>query len=71
MISVTYKTEEWNKITTATLNTNILAKLKAFTFSKVHKKFNPLPVLMYQNVLDLNVACRAKRTGTYINLTAH
>jgi hypothetical protein len=27
--------------------------------------FNPLPALMYQNVLDLNVACRAKRTQTY------
>jgi hypothetical protein len=23
---------------------------------------NPLPALTYQNVLDLNVACRAKRT---------
>jgi hypothetical protein len=27
--------------------------------------FNPLPALMYQNVLDLNVTCRAKRTQTY------
>jgi hypothetical protein len=26
---------------------------------------NPLPALMYQNVLDLNVACRAKRTPMY------
>jgi hypothetical protein len=26
---------------------------------------NPLPALTYQNVLDLNVACRAKRTQTY------
>jgi hypothetical protein len=23
---------------------------------------------MYQNILDLNVACRAKRTGPYMNL---
>jgi hypothetical protein len=27
--------------------------------------FNPLLALTYQNVLDLNVACRAKRTQTY------
>jgi hypothetical protein len=33
--------------------------------------FNPLPALTYQNVLDLNVACWAKRTGTYVNLNAH
>jgi hypothetical protein len=33
--------------------------------------FNPLPALMYHNVLDLHVACRAKRTGMYINLNAH
>jgi hypothetical protein len=26
---------------------------------------NPLPALTYQNVLDLNVACRPKRTQTY------
>jgi hypothetical protein len=26
---------------------------------------NPLPALKYQNVLDLNVAYRAKRTQTY------
>jgi hypothetical protein len=71
MISVTYKTEEWNKITTAALNTNTLAKLKAFTFSKVHNNFNPLPALTYQDVLDLNVTCRAKRTGMYVNLNAH
>jgi hypothetical protein len=32
---------------------------------------NPLPVLMYQNVLDLNVACWAKRTGMYVNLNVH
>jgi hypothetical protein len=31
-----------------------------------HKgKVNPLPALMYQNVLDLNVACQAKCTQTY------
>jgi hypothetical protein len=29
------------------------------------KIINPLPTLTYQNVLDLNVACRAKRTQTY------
>jgi hypothetical protein len=28
-------------------------------------QINPLPALMYQNVLDLNVACRAKHTQTY------
>jgi hypothetical protein len=28
-------------------------------------KINPSPALTYQNVLDLNVACRAKRTQTY------
>jgi hypothetical protein len=27
--------------------------------------FNPLPALTYQNVLDLNVSCQAKRTQTY------
>jgi hypothetical protein len=27
--------------------------------------FNPMPALTYQNVLDLNVACRAKRNQTY------
>jgi hypothetical protein len=26
---------------------------------------NPLPALTYQNVLDLNVACRTKCTQTY------
>jgi hypothetical protein len=26
---------------------------------------NPLPALMYQNVLDLNVACQAERAQTY------
>jgi hypothetical protein len=26
---------------------------------------NPFPALTYQNVLDLNVACQAKRTQTY------
>jgi hypothetical protein len=26
---------------------------------------NPLTALMYQNVLDLNVACLAKHTQTY------
>jgi hypothetical protein len=31
----------------------------------VHPLFNPLPALTYQNVLDLNVARRAKRTQTY------
>jgi hypothetical protein len=30
-----------------------------------HLSINPLPALMYQNVLDLNDACRAKRTQTY------
>jgi hypothetical protein len=28
-------------------------------------QFNPLPALTYQNILDINVACRAKRTQTY------
>jgi hypothetical protein len=28
----------------------------------IHIIINPLPALMYQNVLDLNVACQAKRT---------
>jgi hypothetical protein len=27
--------------------------------------FNPLPAVTYQNILDLNVACRAKRTQMY------
>jgi len=27
--------------------------------------FNPLPALTYQTVLDLNAACRSKRTETY------
>jgi hypothetical protein len=27
------------------------------------EKVNPLPALTYQNILDLNVACRSKRTG--------
>jgi hypothetical protein len=31
----------------------------------VMKLINPLLALTYQNVLDLNVACRAKRTQTY------
>ena len=40
MISVTYKTDEWNKVTTAVLNTYTLARLKTFTFYKVHNNFN-------------------------------
>jgi len=28
-------------------------------------QFNPLPALTYQTVLDLNAACRSKRTETY------
>jgi hypothetical protein len=29
------------------------------------EQINPLLALTYQNVLDLNVTCRAKRTQTY------
>jgi hypothetical protein len=39
--------------------------------SPLQNLFNPLPALMYQNVLDLNVACQAKHTDTYVNLNAH
>ena len=28
-------------------------------------EFNPLPALTYQSVLDLNAACRSKRTEAY------
>jgi hypothetical protein len=39
------------------------------TWNKLYRsfyiQFNPLLALTYQNVLDLNVACRAKRTQTY------
>jgi hypothetical protein len=34
-------------------------------FNKRRKHINPLLAVMYQNVLDLNVACWAKRTRTY------
>ena len=30
-----------------------------------HFDFNPLPALTYQTVLDLNAACRSKRTEAY------
>jgi hypothetical protein len=35
--------------------------LRALRFTEI----NPLPVLTHSSVLDLNVACRAKRTKTY------
>jgi hypothetical protein len=31
----------------------------------VNYRFNPLPALTYQSILDLNVNCQAKRTQTY------
>jgi hypothetical protein len=31
-------------------------------------QINPLPALTYQNVLDLNVACQAKRAQTYLHV---
>jgi len=40
MICVTYKTDEWNKVTTAVLNAYTLARLKTFTLYKVHNNFN-------------------------------
>jgi hypothetical protein len=36
-----------------------------YMFEVLKQRFNPLPALTYENVLDLNVACQAKRTQTY------
>ena len=33
--------------------------------TSLHETVNPLPALTYQTVLDLNAACRSKRTETY------
>jgi hypothetical protein len=44
----------------------LIFKLKYdFYLSEYGMDTNPLPALAYQNVLDLNVACRAKHTQTY------
>jgi hypothetical protein len=48
--------------------TNLLINTFPFFLSS---HINPLPALTYQNVLDLNVTCQAKRTGMYVNLNAH
>jgi hypothetical protein len=51
----------WRNVKTITL---LLSRFKLKT--KVQDtNINPLLALMYQNILDLNVACQAKRTQTY------
>jgi hypothetical protein len=44
------------------------AESKYFYMTGYIVLFNPLPALTYPNVLDLNVACWAKRIQTYWHL---
>ena len=39
--------------------------LLSYSLQSKNLKINPLPALMYQTVLDLNAACRSKRTEAY------
>jgi hypothetical protein len=52
---VTYKTEEWKKVTTVVSNTNTLARLKTFTFYELHKNFN----FPHSNIMLFTLILRA------------